>query len=304
MSGKEQQQQQQQDQKASAPGGYIGFVAGVFSGIAKNAVGHPFDTIKVRLQTDTSRFTGPLDCCYKTLKTQGVKGFYLGFTPPLFGWIMMDSIMLGSLHNYRRIIKRNFYQDEAKMDLKGHIFAGVLAGWTVSFIAAPVELAKVKLQVQYGAKNNRYNGPISVIKDVYKTNGLGINGLYKGLISTLIFRTNFITWWGTYEVFTNYMKEKTSLSDFAINFWAGGFSASCFWVTAYPSDVVKSYLLANDKFDGSFKSWRLATKEIYQTKGWRGFTKGFVPSILRSFPANAAALAAFEAVLRATGASS
>lgn len=295
--------QEEAPKKKQQPGGYIGFVAGVFSGIAKNTVGHPFDTIKVRLQTDSTRFKGPLDCCYKTLTTQGVRGFYLGFTPPLFGWIMMDSIMLGSLHNYRRIIQRNFYQEEGKLDLKGHIFAGVLAGWTVSFIAAPVELAKVKLQVQYGAKNNKYSGPVSVIKEVYKTNGLGINGLYKGLISTLIFRTNFITWWGSYELFTRWMKENTKLSDFSINFWAGGFSASCFWITAYPSDVIKSYLLADDKFNGSFKSWKAAAKEIYQTRGLKGFTKGFVPSILRSFPANAAALAAFESVLRFTGAS-
>lgn len=294
---------EESSKKKQAPGGYIGFVAGVFSGIAKNTVGHPFDTIKVRLQTDSTRFTGPLDCCYKTLKAQGIRGFYLGFTPPLFGWIMMDSIMLGSLHNYRRIIQRNFYQEEGKLDLKGCIAAGVLAGWTVSFIAAPVELAKVLLQVQYGASKNKYTGPVSVIKDVYKTNGLGINGLYKGLISTLIFRTNFITWWGSYELFTRWMKENTKLSDFSINFWAGGFSASCFWITAYPSDVIKSYLLANEKFNGSFKSWKWAAKEIYQTRGLKGFTKGFVPSILRSFPANAAALAAFESVLRFTGAS-
>ncbi|KAJ1992939.1 hypothetical protein H4R33_000815 [Dimargaris cristalligena] len=31
-----------------------GFIAGVASGITKLAVGHPFDTIKVRLQTEVS----------------------------------------------------------------------------------------------------------------------------------------------------------------------------------------------------------------------------------------------------------
>lgn len=287
------------EKKDSGPGGYIGFVAGVFSGIAKNTVGHPFDTIKVRLQTDSTQFKGPIDCCIKTLKTQGPKGFFLGFTPPLWGWIVMDSCMLGSLHNYRRIIKKNLYHGE-DLDLKGHMFAGVLAGWTVSFIAAPVELVKVKLQVQYGAKNA---GPLVMFKKIINERGFGVNGLYKGLLSTLIFRTNFIVWWGSYFTFTKFFKQNTNLSDIAINFWSGGLSASCFWISAYPSDVVKSYLLANDKFKGSLSSWKDAAKEIYQTRGPRGFVKGFVPSILRSFPANAAALAAFEAVLRLTGAS-
>ncbi|KAH3681333.1 hypothetical protein WICPIJ_007686 [Wickerhamomyces pijperi] len=274
----------------------IGYLAGTFSGLAKNAVGHPLDTIKVRLQTTSTQFTGPLDCVRKTYATQGVKGFYLGFTPPLVGWVVMDSVMLGSLHNYRRIIKQNFYNGES-LDLKGHVAAGVMAGWTVSFIAAPVEYAKVKLQIQYG-KGNR--GPISVIKEIYQRQGLGLNGLYKGLVSTLIFRTHFITWWGSYHLFTEKLNS-FNWNPVLVNFLAGGFSASCFWITAYPFDVVKSYVLANDKFNGSFKSWLDATKEIYREKGIKGFGRGFAPSIMRAFPANAAALAAFEGVLRLAG---
>ena len=47
-----------------------------------------------------------------------------------------------------------------------------------------------------------------------------------------------------------------------------------------------------------FPRWIDAAKYIYNQQGWRGFTRGFGPSILRSFPANAAALAAFEAAMR------
>ena len=65
---------------------YKGFVAGVFSGIAKLSVGHPFDTIKVRLQTaPETQFKGPLDCVLQTLRKEGVNGIYKGATPPLVG---------------------------------------------------------------------------------------------------------------------------------------------------------------------------------------------------------------------------
>lgn len=79
----------------SQGGNYKGFVAGVFSGIAKLSVGsvnpslwneediltciksHPFDTIKVRLQTSQhSQFKGPLDCLLQTLRKEGVNGIY------------------------------------------------------------------------------------------------------------------------------------------------------------------------------------------------------------------------------------
>jgi solute carrier family 25 carnitine/acylcarnitine transporter 20/29 len=56
-------------------------------------VGHPFDTIKVRLQTtDKSHFRGPVDCLMQTLRNEGVKGIYKGATPPLIGWMFMDSL--------------------------------------------------------------------------------------------------------------------------------------------------------------------------------------------------------------------
>ena len=56
-------------------------------------MGHPFDTIKVRLQTtDKSHFRGSLDCLMQTLRNEGVKGIYKGATPPLIGWMVMDSV--------------------------------------------------------------------------------------------------------------------------------------------------------------------------------------------------------------------
>lgn len=73
------------------PQDYKGFVAGVFSGMAKLTVGHPFDTIKVRLQTST-QFNGPLDCLVQTLRKEGVAGIYKGATPPLLGWMFGDSL--------------------------------------------------------------------------------------------------------------------------------------------------------------------------------------------------------------------
>ncbi|GME90823.1 hypothetical protein B5S31_g5686 [[Candida] boidinii] len=291
-------EQQDKLNNKEPPPRYAGFLAGVFSGVAKNTVGHPFDTIKVRLQTaESGRFTGPFNCLMKTLKNEGVYGLYKGFTPPLVGWVLMDSVMLGSLHVYRRFLLENFYENEKKLDLFGHCLAGLGAGWTVSFVAAPVEQVKARLQVQYDANTKLYNGPIDCLIKLVK-NG-GITTLYKGLIPTMIFRTNFIVWWGSYEIISNYFKENTKMSTASIGFWSGGLSATCFWITAYPSDVIKQTIMIDDVKNPKFKSYSQAVKHIYETRGGlKGFTKGFLPSILRSFPANAAALAVFELVMK------
>ena len=56
-----------------------------------------FDTIKVRLQTsEKSQFKGPIDCLLQTLRNEGIRGLYKGATPPLVGWMFMDSMHASS----------------------------------------------------------------------------------------------------------------------------------------------------------------------------------------------------------------
>ncbi|KAF2452947.1 mitochondrial carrier domain-containing protein [Lineolata rhizophorae] len=293
----------------STTSNYKGFVAGVFSGIAKLSVGHPFDTIKVRLQTsEKSRFRGPLDCVLQTVRKEGVYGLYKGATPPLVGWMFMDSVMLGSLTLYRRILREKAFRPRqtadggpGKLPAFGHGVAGMFAGWTVSFIAAPVEHVKARLQIQYQAKKSQrlYSGPLDCSKKLLKSHG--IPGLFHGLSATLIFRTFFFFWWSTYDLFTQALTSRTSLSTPAVNFWAGGLSAQVFWITSYPSDVVKQRIMTDplEPERRRFPHWKNAAKTVWRESGWRGYWRGFMPCFLRAFPANAMALVAFEGVMRA-----
>ncbi|KAI1200843.1 carrier protein YMC2 [Nemania serpens] len=313
----------QRQKPAPASKNYKGFVAGVFSGVAKLTVGHPFDTIKVRLQTtDASRFAGPLQCVVQTVRHEGVRGLYKGATPPLVGWIFMDSLMLGSLTIYRRLLAEHLFVPHpllrpappdapdprpavAHLPSFGHGIAGVMAGFTVSFIAAPVEHVKARLQIQYSANKAErlYSGPVDCVRKIYAAHGL--RGVYKGLAATLLFRSFFFFWWGSYDVLSRLLRERTSLSAPAVNFWAGGLSAQIFWLTSYPSDVVKQRIMADPMGgklrDGTprFSNWRQAAEAVYRENGAKGYWRGFVPCFLRAFPANAMALVAFEGVMRA-----
>lgn len=309
---------QGQPAKSALANNYNGFIAGIFSGIAKLSVGHPFDTIKVRLQTtEKSRFKGPWDCLSQTIKNEGVRALYKGATPPALGWMAMDSVMLGSLTFYRRMLKENVFsnptfrpnvvpEDLGKEVLPtfGHAIAGVMAGSTVSFIAGPVEHVKARLQIQYSASKSErlYSGPVDCTKKILKAHG--IHGLYHGLASTLVFRSFFFFWWGSYDLFTRWFKQNTTLSAPAVNFWAGGLSAQIFWLTSYPSDVVKQRIMT-DPLGGSlndgvrkYPRWKDAARSVYREGGWRGYWRGFAPCFLRAFPANAMALVAFEGVMR------
>ncbi|KAK4104134.1 mitochondrial carrier [Parathielavia hyrcaniae] len=292
--------------------------------LPRHTVGHPFDTIKVRLQTTTSaRFAGPLACLTQTLRNEGLAGLYKGATPPLVGWMFMDSVMLGSLSVYRRLLHETLFSppprpnhhdphlhdDPASPPLPlpayGHGLAGILAGATVSFVAAPVEHVKARLQIQYAAHKSgrRYSGPVDCARKIWRYHGLG--GVYHGLQATLLFRSFFFFWWGSYDVFSRWMAQHTSLSAPAINFWAGGLSAQVFWLFSYPSDVVKQRIMTDPLGGGlgdgvrRFPRWRDAARAVYTESGVMGYWRGFLPCFLRAFPANAMALLVFEAAMRA-----
>ena len=55
------------------------YLAGVAGGVAVVLIGHPFDTVKTRLQTSPlGIYHGTVDCVQKTFQQEGAKGFYSG----------------------------------------------------------------------------------------------------------------------------------------------------------------------------------------------------------------------------------
>ena len=101
--------------------------------------------------------------------------------------------MLGSLTFYRKFLNDNLFNPSStkaallsstnssesvrlhastppKLPTIGHGLAGIMAGATVSFIAAPIEHVKARLQVQYAADKSKrlYTGPIDCCKKIVR----------------------------------------------------------------------------------------------------------------------------------------
>jgi solute carrier family 25 carnitine/acylcarnitine transporter 20/29 len=213
---------------------------------------------------------------------------YKGATPPLFGWALMDSVQMGSLTNFRLLLK-----SDGELSLKGHALAGMGAGIVVSFVATPIEVVKARLQIQYDSTSTKYNGPIDCVKQLYRENG--IRGPFKGLSGCLLFRSFFWVLWGSYEVYTRKL-EQWGMDSKVIPFFAGGMAANTFWTISFPADVIKNRLMTRPSQNALYNTIPECARYIWKTEGWRGFYRGFVPCFLRSFPTNAAAIFVFETV--------
>eukprot|EP00695_Tsukubamonas_globosa_P002453 TRINITY_DN3591_c0_g1_i1.p2 TRINITY_DN3591_c0_g1~~TRINITY_DN3591_c0_g1_i1.p2 ORF type:complete len:116 (+),score=27.92 TRINITY_DN3591_c0_g1_i1:90-437(+) len=92
----------------------VEFTAGTVGGVAQVLAGHPFDTIKVRLQTmpavnpgEIPRYTGMVDCAKKTIAGEGVGGLFKGMTSPLAGVAIMTAVLFAVNGQVKRLIHRD-----------------------------------------------------------------------------------------------------------------------------------------------------------------------------------------------------
>lgn len=114
------------------------FIAGYFSGCALVLAGHPFDTIKTRMQVEgtAGRFKGPLDAVMSTARNEGLAAFYKGVTPPLLMTGGVNFLLFGIQGLFVDLVKGD-RKDPTPADVA---MAAVPAGAVLSVVVAPSEL--------------------------------------------------------------------------------------------------------------------------------------------------------------------
>ncbi|KAK4411764.1 Mitochondrial carnitine/acylcarnitine carrier-like protein [Sesamum angolense] len=225
--------------------------AGTVGGAAQLICGHPFDTIKVKLQSQPAplpgqppKYAGAIDAVKQTLAAEGPRGLYKGMGAPLATW--QPSMPCYSL-------------------LQAQSALATAGSGTVAI---------------------KYGGPMDVARHVLQSEG-GARGLFKGLVPTFAREVpGNAAMFGVYEALKQYLaggQDTSSLGRGSL-ILAGGLAGASFWVSVYPTDVVKSVLQIDDyknpKFSGSMDAFR----KILKTEGVKGLYKGFGPAMARSVP--------------------
>jgi len=207
-------------------------------------------------------------------------------------------------------------KDVRRLTLLGHGFAGLAAGLTSALIATPMELLKVKLQLQLqrSPSDRQFSGPIDCARQVVRAQG--IQGLWTGFTGSLAFRSNFfwmfLSFEGLMRGFSKLDGTPYEMSTGLSNFLSGGFGSFVYWAFAIPADNVKNRMMSQplavtSSRPGLFSrlgrpSFASVVHGIYTRDGFRGFFRGLGPTFLRAFPVNASAFFVFEAILRVLGA--
>ncbi|KAG7508476.1 mitochondrial basic amino acids transporter-like [Solea senegalensis] len=273
------------------------FVAGCIGGAAGVLVGHPFDTVKVRLQIqsiDKPLYRGTFHCFQSIIRQESAFGLYKGIGSPMMGLTFINAIVFGVQGNTMRLLGHDTPMNQ--------FLAGAAAGALQSVLCCPMELAKTRMQMQgTGEKKSSrrlYKNSLDCLVRIYKREGLvGVN---RGMVTTLIRETpGFGVYFLAYDVLTrNIGCEPNDRYMIPKLLFAGGMAGIASWLSTYPVDVIKSRLQA-DGVGGvnQYSSIADCVRQSVRKEGYMVFTRGLTSTLLRAFPVNAATFATVTLVL-------
>ncbi|XP_029012619.1 solute carrier family 25 member 45 [Betta splendens] len=277
---------------------FLEFIAGSISGAVGLTVGHPLDTVKVRLQAQ-SVYKGIFHCVAKTYTHEGLRGFFKGMAFPVLTNGLINSIVFGSYGNALDFLTQSQRSDriEGKAASAAHVFtAGCFSGLVQVCCCAPIDLVKVRLQGQ--TTSDRYRGPIHCVTVILREEGP--RGLFRGGLALVLrdvpcYGLYFLPYEVTRKALTESGKQPGT---FAI-LMAGGIAGVVTWAFATPMDVVKARLQMSGAGGRVYRGVLHCMRVSIREEGVRVFFKGLLLNSLRAFPVNAVTFLSYESLMKA-----
>ncbi|KAL9131465.1 MAG: hypothetical protein Q9217_000613 [Psora testacea] len=278
--------------------------AGGVGGVCAVVVGHPFDLVKVRMQTaEKGVYTGAIDVVRKTVAREGLrKGLYAGVSAPLVGVTPMFAVSFWGYDVGKKLV-RSFSPNTSPstpFSISQISAAGFFSAIPMTLITAPFERVKVLLQIQ-GQKQlapgekPKYSGGLDVVRQLYREGG--IRSVFRGSAMTLARDgPGSAAYFASYE----YIKRKLTPKDatgqpsgelsLTAVMVAGGGAGVAMWIPVFPVDTIKSRLQSAEgrpTIGGTIRG-------LYANGGLKAFFPGMGPAMARAVPANAATFLGVE----------
>ncbi|KAF8971731.1 mitochondrial carrier domain-containing protein [Flammula alnicola] len=283
------------------------FVQGGFAGAVGATIVYPIDMVKntrpsaARMQNQRSTVVGQLlyknsiDCAKKIFRNEGFVGFYRGLGPQLIAsGVAPEKAIKLTVNDLIRA--RAMDPETGRIKIGWELFAGGMAGGSQVIFTNPLEIVKIRLQVQGEAAKVEgaiAKGAVHIIRQ------LGILGLYKGSTACLLRDIPFSAIYFT--AYSHLRKDvfQDGYNGKQLSFLETlGAAAIAGMPAAYlttPADVVKTRLQVEArKGQTHYSGLRDAFVKIYREEGFRALFKGGPARVIRSSPQFGFTLLAYE----------
>ena len=246
---------------------FAGLGVGVLYGTTSVCVGHPFDTVKTKMQAQSGfESRNMIKTFTTTVKEQGIRGLYRGCLPPLFGSGIFRSVQFAVFEAAYTYMDVPFARYELPFTggLQVRVLTGgFLASTARAIIETPLEYAKVRRQTQQNWR----------LRDVYT--GFGVTWMRTiGLMCTYFIIIDSARR-HVPEVFNSHVIGPFLLS---------GFAATFAWWVVWPLEYMKSQVQGN--YGRQQTLLKRMSGVVRERGGILGLYRGIGPGTIRSFIAN------------------
>ncbi|GBG33531.1 Mitochondrial carnitine carrier [Hondaea fermentalgiana] len=272
--------------------------AGSIAGGVGIVVGHPLDTLKVRLQSAQGRHSvGAVMAA--TLRGEGVAGLFKGIMSPVLGQVAYTSLSFAG-YNYtlQALSGHSLATGTADARLRDVFIAGTMGGAFSTLVTTPLELIKCNLQVD--SQHSSLGGMRRIVRQRWAAGG--IPALYRGFGITVI-RDSPAS--GLYFVVYTESKEiaqhKFGLARTPAELISGGLAGVLCWFPVIPIDVIKTRIQTDclrPLQERQYTSTMQCLRVTLEKDGVQGLYKGAGPLLVRAFPVSAVTFYVYEALMR------
>ncbi|WFD30533.1 hypothetical protein MSPP1_001554 [Malassezia sp. CBS 17886] len=307
----------------------VEFMAGTAGGIASVLAGHPFDTIKTRLQAQWAwrrapplatthahpiaespgaaaiplisrdvapRYTGALHALASMVKEERVGALFRGALSPMLGVAAMNASIFFLYDTTLGILQGTLGSKRHEPTLIQAWWAGIASGVGSAVFTTPIEHFKIQQQVNRATlQRPAYR---EVIQRLWQCGG--IRALYRGFGATLIRDTGYGPYFLSYTLLNRSMLSLHAHHQ-PLRAWELGVSGAAAgvvaWLVTYWADVVKTQLQAAPP-GAPRRTFSQVLVQTYRDGGPQALFAGAGTTVLRAIPANAALFIVYEAVKR------
>lgn len=252
----------------------IELAAGSIAGTAQVLASHPFDTLKVKMQSFPTKYNSSVITCFKsTLSSEKISGFYRGSIPSILCNAGENAVLFLCYDVVKKIISPS--------TTPGFAICGSISAFFSSIVVCPTELIKCRLQAarETGIRHE------TTIKLILRT-ALERGSIFQGMTSTWLREVPgyFFFFYGK-ELTRNLNVVNDNLKTVISGLLAGIF----YWTVMLPVDNVKTRM----QVQNSKERFTAIFKQTYETNP-KLFYSGFSVTMLRAIPANIALFYAYE----------
>lgn len=260
-------------------------VTGAAAGIVGTSCIFPLDMIKTRLQS--GKFNGPMDVI-NTIKTnEGIGGFYKGLPANLIGVTPEKAIKLAA----NEVLREQLGEDGiTPLPLHYEMLAGAGAGFVQCIATNPMEITKIRLQMQSTLPPEQRVGTMGVVKQ------LGLRGMYQGSQATILRDVPFsFMFFPAYSNLKNAFAREDGTNSLMSLLVAGCIAGGGAAGLNTPADVVKTRMQVAGGLE-RYGTMGNCFTTILREEGFMALYAGAVPRMCVVAPLFGIALLSFEKI--------